>query len=40
MADDVEPPEEIHRGVMNPDTDYRRMWSQRFGDNMVKEEWR
>jgi hypothetical protein len=31
---------EIESGRMNPDTDYARMWRQRFGDNMVKPEWR
>jgi hypothetical protein len=31
---------EIEDGRMNPDTDNARAWRQRFGDNMVKEEWR
>jgi hypothetical protein len=31
---------EIEDGRMNPDTDNARAWHQRFGDNMVKPEWR
>jgi hypothetical protein len=31
---------EIVAGVLSPDTDFLREWIKRFGDNMVKREWR
>lgn len=32
--------EDIVAGRLSPDTDFRSMWARRFGDNMIKREWR
>lgn len=32
--------QDVIDGVLNPDTDFRKQWIDRFGNNMVKKEWR
>ena len=36
----IETVREITEGNLSPDTDYLRSWIERYGDNMVKKEWR